>query len=238
MSEHELGRYTGELILEPTNSGQQMRTVLEFGFLDTDGKHWLVPSGTCVDGASIPKALWSLLANLWEGKYRDAIVLHDHFCAVRNIDWRSVHRMFYHALLVSGVPVSGAKLIYAGVYFAGPRWPDGSDGSPQSRQPVAPPQTAPANVLYALCRDPIALAASEAIECNGKSAFDWITSRHNHPLGISGELILRLSKLSDMVEEEDPGVEELDEAIEYAVILIPSVEGCARSVSINQALPE
>jgi len=49
MSEHELGRYTGKLILEPTNSSQQMRTALDFGFMDTDGKLWLVPRGTTVD---------------------------------------------------------------------------------------------------------------------------------------------------------------------------------------------
>jgi hypothetical protein len=234
MSEHELGRYTGKLILEPTNSSQQMRTVLEFGFLDTDGKHWLVPRGTSVDGASIPKALWSLLANLWEGKYRDAIVMHDHHCAVRDMDWRSVHRMFYRALLVSGVPVSGAKLVYAGVYFAGPRWPNGVDGSSQSGRPIAPPQTAPANILYALCRDSIALAVSEAMECNGKSAFDWITSGHHHPRDISREITLRLNKLSDMIEEEDPSLGHLEAAIDYAVTLIPRFEGYAPRLSVGQ----
>jgi len=234
MSEHELGRYTGKLILEPTNSSQQMRTALDFGFMDTDGKLWLVPRGTTVDGASIPEALWSSLANLWEGKYRDAIVMHDYYCAVRDMDWRSVHRMFYRALVASGVPVSSAKLVYAGVYFAGPRWPNGVDGSSQSGQPVASPQTAPANILYALCRDPIALAVSEAIECNGKSAFDWITSGQHHPRDISREIILRLNKLSDMVEEEDPSLGNLAAAIDYAVTLIPRVEGYTPSLSVGQ----
>ena len=49
MGEHGLGRYTGKLILEPLQGGQQMRTALEFGFLDADGRHWLVPPGTSVD---------------------------------------------------------------------------------------------------------------------------------------------------------------------------------------------
>ena len=43
MSEHELGRYTGKLILEPLQGGQQLKTVLDFGFLDADGRHWPVP---------------------------------------------------------------------------------------------------------------------------------------------------------------------------------------------------
>jgi hypothetical protein len=63
-----------------------MRTVLDFGLLDVDGKHWLVPRGTSVDGSSIPKELWPLLADPWKGKYRHAIVAHDYFCAVRDMN--------------------------------------------------------------------------------------------------------------------------------------------------------
>ena len=232
MSEHELGRYTGKLILEPTNGGQQMRTLSEFGFLDADGKHWLVPSGSSVNGASIPKTLWPFLANLWEGKYRDAIVMHDHYCAVRDSDWRSVHRMFYLALLVSGIPVNGAKLVYAGVYFAGSRWPNEANATSQSGQPVAPPQTAPANILYALCRDPTALAVSEAIECSGKSAFEWITSGHHH--AHDDEITLHLNKLANVIAEEKPSSGSLEAAIDYAVTLIPHVEGYARSLSVGK----
>ena len=238
MSEHELGRYTGKLILEPANNSQQMRTVLEFGFMDADGKHWPVPPGTSVDGGSIPKALWTFLGNPWEGRYRDPFVMHDYYCAVRNMDWQSVHRMFYRALLVSGVSMRGAKLVYAGVYFAGPRWPDVAEGSAQPGEPT-PTQTAPANILYALCRDPIALAVSEAIECNGKSAFDWITSGHQHPHDRTREITLWLDKLSDMVEEDDPSLGNLEAAIDYAVGLIPRVGGSARGISVGQlALPD
>jgi hypothetical protein len=67
MSEHELGRYTGKLILEPLQGSQQLKTVLDFGFLDADGRHWPVPLGTSVDGASIPKALPSLWGGPWQG---------------------------------------------------------------------------------------------------------------------------------------------------------------------------
>jgi hypothetical protein len=156
MGEHGLGRYTGKLILEPLQGGQQMRTALEFGFLDADGRHWLVPPGTSVDGASIPKALWSLLGlgGPWEGKYREASVVHDYHCAIRSTDWQSTHRVFYHAMLVSGVSERCAKLVYAGVYFAGPRWEDRVVGSERLGRPAIPPQTARGNILYALCRDP------------------------------------------------------------------------------------
>jgi hypothetical protein len=234
MDEHKLGRYTGKLILEPPRNGQPMKTVLDFGFLDGDGKHWPVPPGTSLDQASIPKALWSLLGNPWEGKYRDASVLHNHYCAVRSMSWLSVHRMFYSAMLVSGVSVRRAKLIYAGVYFAGPRWDEKAVASVQHGQPAAWTQVSPANILYSLCRDPITLAVSEAIEYHGRSAFDWITSDFHEPDNGISEMILRLDKLSEMLEEDDPSLRLLEAAIDDAVGLIPCVDGSSRGISVGK----
>jgi len=82
-------------------------------------------------------------------------------------------------------------------------------------------------------------AVSEAIECNGKSAFDWITSGHQHPHDRTREITLWLDKLSDMVEEDDPSLGNLEAAIDYAVGLIPRVGGSARGISVGQlALPD
>jgi hypothetical protein len=236
MSEHVTGRYTGRLTLEPSNGSPQMRTTSEFGFLDSDGRHWSVPPGTAIDGMSIPRALWFLFGDRWQGKYREAIALHDYYCAVRSADWRSVHRVFYRAMVVSGVSMRRAKLVYAGVYFAGPRWADKDVDSLQMSQPAGLTQTSPANILYALCRDPIALAVSEAISCDGTSAFDWITSEH-YPNGESSQILLGLDTLSDIVQEDDPSLRELEVAIDYAVSLIPCVEGAPRIISVGRTGP-
>ena len=238
MSEHELGRYTGKLILEPLQGGQQLKTVLDFGFLDADGKHWPVPPGTSVDGASIPKALPLLWGGLWHGKYREAAVVHDYHCAARSADWQSVHRMFYRAMLASGVSERRAKLVYAGVYFAGPRWENRVAEPVRLSRPQGRTQTAPGDILYALCRDPITLAVSEAIECEGTSAFNWITPAHQ-PTDRNAEVVLKLDRLSYMVEEDAPSLRDIEAAIDYAVGLIPYVEGSPRSVSVGRlALPD
>ena len=229
MGEHKLGRYTGKLILEPMPGRQQMKTVEDFGFQDADGRHWPVPPGTSVDGTSIPKAVWSLLGRPWEGKYREAFVLHDYHCTVRSADWQTVHRMFYRAMLVSGVSERRAKLVYAGVYFAGPRW----ENIVRRSQPAVPSRTAPGDILYALCRDPITLAVSEAIECDGTSAFNWITSAHHRADG-NTEITLGLDKISNMVEEDAPSLPSLEAAIDYAVSLIPHVEGAPRRISVGR----
>ena len=232
MSEHEFGRYTGKLILDPSGGSQQAKTTLEFGFLDRNGRHWPVPSGTSVGAASIPRALRSLLGDWRQGMYREAIVVHDYYCAARSTDWPEVYRIFYQAMLVSGVPMRRAKLVYAGVYFAGPRWQNRPVNAPQTGQLVRPRHTSPAVLLYALCRDPVALAMSEAITCNGRSAFEWITAEQTDTGG--SQTTLELGPLSAMLEENDPSLPELEAAIDYAVSLIPGSESAARDLSVGR----
>jgi hypothetical protein len=49
-------------------------------------------------------------------------VIHDVACVEKRRDWRSVHRVFYTAMLDSGVDRAQAKIMYAAVYHFGPRW--------------------------------------------------------------------------------------------------------------------
>jgi hypothetical protein len=124
MPEYKRGHYTGELILRPLPDGRRMRTEKYFGFRDPEEMRWDVPPNTEVDGASIPRILWTLVGGPWEGRYRDASVVHDYYCSVRSTDWKAVHRMFYDGMLASYVPVYQAKIFWAAVRFAGPRWTD------------------------------------------------------------------------------------------------------------------
>jgi hypothetical protein len=60
----------------------------------------------------------------FEGKYRDASIVHDWYCDLRTRSWQNVHLVFYEAMLTSGVALSRARLMYAAVYWGGPRWSD------------------------------------------------------------------------------------------------------------------
>lgn len=116
-------RYTGKLVLEPI-SGRLMRTNAEFGYIDGRRVRWDVPNGAVVDGASIPRVFWSIIGSPWSGKYTNASVVHDWFCAVRIRPWKETHRMFHEAMLVSGVSRTQAKIMYLAVRYAGPTWDD------------------------------------------------------------------------------------------------------------------
>lgn len=242
MGEHELGCYTGKLVLEPLVDGRRMKTVLDFGFQEADGLHWRVPPGSTVDGASIPQPLWSLMGGPWEGKYRDASVVHDYYCAVRSADWQSVHRMFYRAMLVSGVSVLRAKTMYLAVYFAGPRWDDMVVDIVRLGPPAFPTRPDEVDRALRVEYDPVTVALSEAIELDGRSAHDLICSGPFPSFPRDREVILHLDKLSEIVERDNPSLPQLEEAIDTAVSFIPSSfvlpEPFSRGVSVGDLRPE
>lgn len=102
--------------------GRKMKLEKDFTFIDGAGVKWVASSGRIVDGASIPRIIWPILGGPYEGLYREASVVHDVACEDKTRPWEHVHRMFYEAMLTSGVDSSDAKIMYAAVYHFGPRW--------------------------------------------------------------------------------------------------------------------
>ena len=117
-----LGRYEGAVRVEWLSDGRLVRLLEPFSFVDAFTMRWDVPSGWKVDGASIPQVLWSLVGSPFTGLYRDASVIHDYYCDTKSRPWGAVHRVFYDAMLASGVGKLRAKVMYAGVCWGGPRW--------------------------------------------------------------------------------------------------------------------
>lgn len=129
------GRYEGAPPrLEWLGDGRSMRLTSPFAFIQAGGTPWPVPAGSVVDGASIPRVFWSLIGGPFEGRYRDASIVHDHFCVTRDRPWPQTHRVFYDAMICSGVAPLKAKVMYYAVYRFGPRWTLGpsavADGFP------------------------------------------------------------------------------------------------------------
>jgi hypothetical protein len=104
------------------DDGRDMQLLRPFVYTDPNGRIWTAAQGMKVDGASIPPALWAFVGGPLEGKYRNASVVHDTECELKLREWRDVHRMFYYAVRAGGVGVTKGKLMYAAVYFFGPRW--------------------------------------------------------------------------------------------------------------------
>lgn len=96
---------------------RNMTLVRDFYFDDLK-KKWNVPGGYSIDGASIPRALWTAVGSPYTGDYRRASIPHDKAChdAVGNPAARlAADRMFYHACRAGGCSVAEATLLYLGV---------------------------------------------------------------------------------------------------------------------------
>ena len=121
MSKH--GEFSGEpdtrWLTEPTEPDRRMYLLKEFGFTDPKGKDWRVPAGyDQMNGASIPRALWTLVGSPYTGDYRRASIVHDRACDDARGDKgkrRAADRMFYHACREGGCSVRQAIILYVGV---------------------------------------------------------------------------------------------------------------------------
>ncbi len=94
----------------------------DFRFVDPNGLLWETPSGTEVDGASIPQPFWSLIGGPFEGEYIKASVIHDRYCTTKSRTTHDTHRNFYYGMRANGVPQWKAKLMYWVVDAFGPKW--------------------------------------------------------------------------------------------------------------------
>lgn len=116
------GSFVGKVVAEWLPDGRGMKLIEPFSYLDPRGSRWDAPVGWVVDGASIPQIAWSVIGGPFEGKYRNASVIHDVACDQKSRPWVEVHRAFYTAMLASEVDPIRAKIMYAAVYYGGPRW--------------------------------------------------------------------------------------------------------------------
>jgi hypothetical protein len=116
------GIYIGPFETSWDLDGRHLILLKKVVYVDLDGVRWEVPEGVKIDGASIPQVLWSIVGGPFEGKYREASVIHDYYCDVRLRPWKDVAKVFYQAMITSGVDTVKAKLMYLAVVYGGPRW--------------------------------------------------------------------------------------------------------------------
>ena len=124
------GTFHGDLITKALDDGRKLELTHPFSFSDPTGKLWSVPVGTVVDGASIPRIFFTVVGGPFDDKYRDASVIHDHFCDKKTEPWEKVHLVFYNGMRAKGVDSIKAKLMYAAVYNFGPKWVQVSPDEP------------------------------------------------------------------------------------------------------------
>lgn len=121
-SSSNFGRFEGDVIAVWDHDGRNMTLREDFAYVDAQGRRWLAPANSIINGASIPQGFWTFIGGPFEGRYRNASVVHDVGCHEMTQSWEDVHRMFYEACLCGGVDPTQASMMYYAVYHFGPRW--------------------------------------------------------------------------------------------------------------------
>ena len=116
------GYYNGEPVTKWNSDGRTMTLLTELRYTDPQGEVWVAPIGSVVDGASIPRYLWSVMGGPFEGKYRNGSVLHDVAYGEHHRPSWDCDRMFYNAMRCSGVSAGEAKTMYYTLYKFGRHW--------------------------------------------------------------------------------------------------------------------
>jgi len=120
----DFGTFDGLVRAQWLADGRCMVLLEPFTFHELPGNRtWSAPRGALIDGASIPGLFWGpTIGGPFEGKFRDASVLHDYECCVKQRPWPDVHRLFYRAARARGEAAWRAKLMYFAIYMFGPKW--------------------------------------------------------------------------------------------------------------------
>src|SRR6187455_2798533 len=116
------GHFTGPIETRWEDDGLTMVLLNELRYTDPYGEVWVAPAGSRVNGASIPRAFWGVIGGPFEGKYRNASVLHDVAYEEQKKPWPEVDRMFYNAMRCSGVGAVTAKTMYYSLVRHGRHW--------------------------------------------------------------------------------------------------------------------
>jgi hypothetical protein len=119
---HKWGYYSGFPETRWDPDGRSMTLLNELRYTDPKGNVWIAPAGSQVDGASIPKSLWSIMGGPFEGRYRNGSVLHDVAYDQHNRPWQECDLMFYNAMRCSGVSAVEAGTMYYALYKFGRHW--------------------------------------------------------------------------------------------------------------------
>ncbi len=107
---------------ELLKDGRSIKLLASYYFTDAKGVTWVAPKDAIVDGASIPRPLWSISGPPLTGKYRDASIVHDVYCVSREAPYEDTHYMFWELMIASGVAKWKAHKMWFAVSIGGPRW--------------------------------------------------------------------------------------------------------------------
>lgn len=113
------GRFSGnpktEWVLDPCGNDRNMKMLEDFSFIDPAGRVWMAEKSSIINGASIPRQLWTLIGSPYMDRYRRAAIVHDVACDDKNVLRKEADVMFFYACRAGGCSATQACVLYVGV---------------------------------------------------------------------------------------------------------------------------
>lgn len=109
------GNPTTEWLVDSGGKDRDMRLLDDFSFTEPGGRIWWARKNEVVNGASIPRPLWSSVGSPYTDDYRRASVVHDVACHTPGVSRKEADVMFFHACRAGGCGPLQAQILYAGV---------------------------------------------------------------------------------------------------------------------------
>lgn len=88
----------------------------------TNSYVWIAPKGSVIDGASIPRIMWSLVGSPFSGSYKRSAAIHDVECVQRDHPSELIHHLFKEMLDADGVTGWRKSAMATAVILGGPSW--------------------------------------------------------------------------------------------------------------------
>lgn len=107
------GRWLDPMFVLLNDDGRNITVFTAVRFETPTGVVYTIPDGFVSDGATLPRAAWSLLGGPLSGKYRRASVLHDYL--LRTVDKETAHLVFRWAMQADGCSEEQVEQFYTAV---------------------------------------------------------------------------------------------------------------------------
>jgi hypothetical protein len=104
-----------EWLVDSNGNDRDMMMLEDFSYTDPEGRLWPALRGSIVNGASIPRPLWSTVGSPYTEDYRRASIVHDIACDTPGVPRKEADVMFYYACRAGGCSAGQARILYAGV---------------------------------------------------------------------------------------------------------------------------
>ncbi|MBT6184242.1 MAG: DUF1353 domain-containing protein [Betaproteobacteria bacterium] len=118
---------------------EQYKTINELIYRQKDGRVWVIPEGSVVDGRGFPRLFVDIFGSGLNADFVKSAIAYDFAAKSKHHSWKLAQIMLHEAMQAEGVPLSDANLAFMLLRATGTRWSiKGYGGCARCHGPTTP----------------------------------------------------------------------------------------------------